>query len=183
MKKLTEEQKKIIYIALAVIVIISVFWIFVFAPQRRRLAAMKKRLRTTEAQIAQIQDITQGKDLTTAVTELNQTFAMLTSTLPAGEKAVIHYLSEQARKFKVEVKNIALLDKRPVEHGISGFTVEEQPISMKLVCGLRSLGEYLNILGDGTAMLIKIRRLDIQGSGEGQPDLDIRLQISVYLSG
>lgn len=181
-KKPTKEQKKIIYIGLIVLFSLLSFRFFVYGPQAKRFALMKKELTRTEAQIAEIKSIAEGKDLSQAVKELKIELMQVKSKLPPREEIVIQNLLESAKKLKIEVKNITPSSKRLLEARVGGYDIEELPISMSLVCEYRVLGEYLNILRNSFPILVRLRRLDIKGKGEGQINLDITLQISAYLS-
>ncbi len=181
-KKPTKEQKKIIYISAIVLVCLLIFWIFVYGPQARSFAAIKRKLQQAESGIAQIMSIAGGRDLAEAVRGLKTNLVKVTGKLPATEQVVIYNLSETARKLKIEVKNIIPSGKRLLENKISGYDMEELPISMNLVSDYRLMGEYLDILRNNFPVLICVRQLDIKGKGEGRTDLDVALQISAYLS-
>lgn len=182
MKKLSRKQQKIIGIAIAVIAFIFLFWFFVYVPQSRQLSSKKSKLKEVESQIAQINQIIQGRDLTIVVADLNQQLKKATDKLPFRQEVVINYLSENARNLKIEVKNINLSEKNVQESQIAGYKIEELPVTMNLSCDFRSLGEYLNILRDNQFLLTRVRQLDIEGSGEGKARLNIGLQISIYLA-
>lgn len=181
-KKLTKEQKKIISLSAMVLVFLLIFWIFIYAPQARSFTAIKQELKQAEAQIAEIMSMTAGKELTQAFKDLKTDLVKISGKLPSGEEAVIYNLSESARKLGIEVKNIIPSGKRLLENRVSGYDIEELPISMNLSSDYRAMGEYLNMLRNRFPVLVKVRQLDIKGKGEGRTDLDVALQILAYLS-
>jgi len=182
MKRITKEQKKIIYISGIVILALILFWALVHAPQKRRLAAIKSDLQRAEAQIAEISTLMQGRELTEAVQELNLKFKESARLLTPEDEDVIAYLSEEARDLEIEVKDITPSGRQSLQKQVAGFDIEELAISMNLVCEFKELGEYLNTLRDNFPVLIEVRELKVQGEGEGRPALDISLKISAYLA-
>lgn len=181
-KELTREQKKIIYIAVVVAAFIILFWAVVYAPQSRRLTAVKNKLSAAEAQIAQITRLAQNRDLGQVVTDLSKQLNQMAAKLPAREEGVLNYLSKTARDLKIEIKDMDLADKKTLEGKIPGYVVAELPVVLSLSAEFRSLGEYLNVLEDNSSILVQVRQLEIKGSGEGHPKLDINLKLLVYLS-
>lgn len=182
MRQLTNEQKKIIYIALIVLGFLLLFWLFVYAPQARRVASIKERLTEAEAQIIEINRITQGRQLSEAVRDLEVQLKKAETRLPQAEATVISSLSEAAKKLKIEVKGLGSVQKRPVPDRVTGYDIEELPITMKLDGEFRAIGEYLDILRNESGVLIRLRQLNIQSAQEAQPYLEANLQISAYLS-
>lgn len=181
-RNLSKEQKKIIYISAVTLVFLLVLWIFVYRPQSRKFAGIKSELTQVESQIAEISRLSAGKDLAAAVVDLRMGLAKLSAKLPAEDQEVIYHLSENAKKLKIEVKNVTPAGRRLLENKVAGYDIEELPISMNLVAEFRVLGEYLNILRNNLGVLIRVRQLDIRGKGEGRADLDIALQLCAYLS-
>lgn len=182
LKKLTSEQKKIIYISVIMALFLFFFWAFVYNPQSKKFAAIKRELTETEQQIAQIMSIASGRNLADAVGELNKNLVQVTSMLPAEETTVISSLSQDARRLRIEVKNIIPSGRQVLENKVSGYVIEELPISMSLICEYRVLGEYLNILRNKFPVLVRVKQLYIKGKGEGTPNLDISLQLVTYLA-
>lgn len=182
LKKLTNEQKKIIYISAIMALFLFFFWTFVYNPQSKKFSTIKRELTEAEQQIAQIMSIAAGRNLADAVGELNKNLMEVTSMLPAEETTVISSLSQAARRLKIEVKNIIPSGRQVLENKVSGYVIEELPISMSLICEYRVLGEYLNILRNKFPVLVRVKQLDIKGKGEGTPNLDISLQIVTYLA-
>lgn len=181
-KNLSREQKKIIYISAVGLVFLFSFLVFVYGPQSRKFAAIKRELSQTENQIKEIMSIVGGRDLPQAVRDLKTRLTNTASKLPSKEDVVISNLSENAKKLNLEVKNIIPANKQLLGNRITGYIIEELPISLSLVGDYRALGEYLNILRNNSPILIRVRQLEIKGKGEGRSDLDIALQISAYLS-
>ncbi|MEK6728078.1 MAG: type 4a pilus biogenesis protein PilO [Candidatus Omnitrophota bacterium] len=182
MKKLSREQEKIIYITGVAIIFLILFIIFVYSPQKRKLSDIKKKLSYAESEIAEINRITQGKPLEQAVSGLNLQLKNLTAQLPFRIEDVVKSLSDAARQFKVDVKNIAFSAEQKYSGKIPGYIVKELPISMKLSSEYKNLGEYLHKLRTDFPVFIRVKQLAIEGSGEGVPELSVSLQVSAYLS-
>ena len=182
MKNLTREQIKIIYYSLIIAVFLGAFWFFVYGPQNKKLSSMKEELAYIESQIAEIKEITKGRELTEIVGDFNDQLAKSASFLILKDKEIIYNLSQEARKLNIEVSSIMPSNKQLLEDKVTGIDIEELPISMKLVCEFRDLGMYLEILRNNFPVLAVVKRLDIRGQGEKEPILDVDLQISAYLT-
>lgn len=182
MMKLSKEQKKIIYIFSVVGVFFFLFWLFVYIPQNSQLKGIKYKLGLAEAEIEEINRISYGKPLPEAVRDLNLRLQKAALKVPVRDEEVVKELSEAARKLKIVLKNISLSNSFSLASKVPGYKIEELPISIKLNCEYREIGQYLNDLRDNFPVLIKIKSLLIQGGGEGQNNLDVDLQISAFLS-
>jgi len=95
---------------------------------------------------------------------------------------VINYLSEAARKLRISIKSISLDNNKAEQTQVPGFTIIKLPISLKLNCEYKALGEYLHILRDNSPFLIRVEHLDISGQGEGVASLDVNLKLLGYLT-
>ena len=182
MKNLSKEQKKIIYLAVILIGFLLLFLVFIYAPQSRRVKEIKNKLFFAENQITEINKITQGQDLAAAVGKLNQKLVRLVRRMPERQEVAMKFLTENARRLGIEVKNIVLLDKQIAANKAPGYIIGEVPIAMTLTADYKAIGEYLIALDEDESLLTRVRELDIKGDGEGQPKLDVSLQISAYLS-
>lgn len=182
MGNLTKEQKKIICVTAVILAFLFSFWFFIYAPKKKEFSSIKSSLLEAESQIKAIMDIVEGRDLALATRDLRKTLIEVSSKLPKGEDVAIYNLSEQARNLGIEVKNISPLARKPLEERISGYAIEEFPISINLVSEFKAFGEYLLILRNNFPVLVRVRAFDINGRGEGETSLDINLQLSAYLS-
>ena len=182
MKRLTKAQKKILYIASIALSFLFIFWSFVYGPQSRKFSAIKKELNNTEAQIIDILKIAKGKELASDIVELRASLVEAAAKMPAQDEAVIYSLSENAKKLNLEVKNIFPSGRHLLEANISGFDIEEMPISIALSGEYRLIGEYVKRLRDNFPVLISVRGLEIKGKGEAQTYLEATLRLSAYLS-
>ena len=182
MKRLTREQRKIIWFSFIAVVLLLCFWIFVYGSQRKRLSSIKMELASIEAQIAEINRISEGRDLSEAVKDFNEELVEAARLLPSRQEEIIFNLSQEARNLGIEVKSIMPSSKELVESKSSAFDIEELSISIKLSCEFRELGMYLDTLRNNFPVLVRIKQLDIRGTGEGKRILDVDLKISTYLS-
>jgi len=180
MKNFTNAQLKIIYLVLALFLAFILFLSIIFSPQRRKLNEIKKELIRTDAQINEITGLAQGQDLASAVRRIDQQLNKALELLPSKDELIIKYLSKNARKFEIDIKNMSLADKKQYKDKVEGYLIEELPITMSLSCGYKALGEYLNALSKDNTLLIKINQLIIRG--QGRPALDVNMQLSVYMT-
>lgn len=181
-QKTTPEQRKIIQMSAIGFIFLFSLLILICVPQTRKLARIKRQLNDTENQIAQITLLTQGKDLAVIMQEMKAGLIKNTNKLPQTEDIVISTLLDTAKKLKVEVKSITPASHRELNDVVNGYIIKELPISMAINCDVKMLGEYLNTLKDSPDILIRVRRINIQGKGEGEPQLDVSLAIAAYLS-
>lgn len=179
--RLTKEQRKIIYISLAALTFLILFWFFIYAPQSKKFNQIKASLAQTDAQINEISGLMAGKDMATAIKELRSKYETIKSRLPDQDEDAVGKIIDEAKKLRIEIKNITPASRIPLGDKVPGFYLEELPISLNFSCDYRMLGEYLNNLRNNSPLLIRIRRVNIKGKGEGVGNLDINLEISAYL--
>ncbi|MBM3251736.1 MAG: hypothetical protein FJZ11_03030 [Candidatus Omnitrophica bacterium] len=158
------------------------FWFFVYRPQIRRLISIQREFNDTEAQIVEITQLAHGQDFAQAVKGLEIKFGQLSNLIPKGEDEIINNLSEEARRLKIKVENITSSGGRLLDYQVAGYSVEESPISMNLICEYRQLGEYLKSLRDNFPVLVRIKQVEIQAKGATNPDLEVSLQILAFIS-
>jgi Tfp pilus assembly protein PilO len=179
---LSVQQKKIVSVGGVVFFFFLFVVFFFFLTQSRKILAIKKELAQTQGEIAQIMQITEGKDLAKSVEELRLKLNQLATKLPAQDEEVISHFSSLAKKMGININSVMPGEEKVIEGGVSGYTISELPISIKLSSEYKSLGEYLRALGDSPSVLISLHQLDIVGKGEGQPRLDVTLKLSAYLA-
>jgi Tfp pilus assembly protein PilO len=183
MKKITKEQIKIIAITVSGVVFLLCFWIFVYWPQSKKLGLIKKDLELTEAKINEVKEITQGKDLSVAVAELNSKFGSYASLLPSNLEDLISKVSNKARSSNVEIKSISPQKPDLIDDRITNYPIEKFVIQMSIVSKFKELGDFLYYLESDFIHLVQVKQVDIKGRGESNPVLDVTLQILCYLSG
>lgn len=182
MKTISKEQLKILAAGLIIIVAFFCFWAFIYTPQSKKLNSIKSELTLIESQIAEINKITQGQDISLAVKELNSQLISTASNLAASQEEVISNLSNKARLLKIGIKSIVPQEKLLLENKVAGYIIEELSISMSLQCEFRDLGRYLDLLRNNFPYLTRVKSLEVKGEGEGKPILGIALEIVSYLS-
>ncbi len=182
MQKLTKEQKKIIYMASGVIGFLLIFWLFIYLPSSQKLKSIKKELNLAQAKIDQVNKLVGKKELASVAIDLTKKFNNLRNKLPKKDEVIISALSQEARKLKLEIKNIAILEKVPLGQTIAGSRVEQLSVSLELVAEFKALGEYLDSLRNDFPVLVTIDKLTIGGRGEGKHSLDASLSLLAYMS-
>jgi len=179
--ELTREQKKIIYIAALVAAFLMFFWIFIYIPQSRKLKEIQHKLSITEGEISDINRITGGMPEAEAVQGLNNKLNQMIAGFGDSDDDIIDALSKAARELKITINNISLSSRQLINSQIPGYEVREMPVSLKLTAEYRPLGEFLYRIRDNFPVLLTVRNLSISGEGEGDPRLDVDLEISAYL--
>jgi len=184
LKKLTQEQIKIIYISAVALLILFLFWVLLYAPQARKFSTIKKEISDAESQIKDIEALIQGRELTEVAQELNIEFNKLSGMILSEEKdeEVIDNLSQDAKKFNIEVRDIKPASRVLLKYQVAGLNLVELPISMSLVCESRDLGNYLRVLRHDFPVLLKFRRIEIKSDCEGCHRIGVDLDIAAYLS-
>jgi hypothetical protein len=181
LRKLSSEQKKIIALAGLGLFFFFVFWGFIYTPQAKKLASLKKEISDNEAQIAAIMSLAQGKDLAQAALQLQASLSRLERQMQPADEAVIETLSQAAKALKIEIKYISPQEPKVLPDNAAGYAIREFPLNISLAADYRALGEYLRQLRDNFALLIRVRGLSLSGS-EGKAFLDAELELSAYLA-
>jgi len=181
MTKLTKGQRKIAFLSIAALIFLLCFWVFVYLPQKNKLASIKKELLYIETQIAQINKMTGGKDLTEVATGYSTQLRDASAVFAFGEEELIDNLSSEAKNLNIKINSIKPLDRQAIKER-ADLNVDEALVNMQLSCEFKDLANYLEIIRDYFPILVKIKTIDIKGAGEGQDILDVNLMISAYLS-
>lgn len=181
LRRLAKEQNKIIYIGLVVFFILFCVWFFVYLAEARRFNRIKKESVLTENKINEILSIAKGKDLASAIQDLRADLTNLRSKLATGDETVIYNLSETAKKSKLDLNSINRGSKQLLENKIPGYIVEELSVLLSLSGEYREIGEYLKSLKDDFPLLVRVKKLEIKGRGEGQEELEATLEVNAYL--
>lgn len=181
MKILTKRQLKILcsgaIVALAIIIVLF----FVYLPVKAKLDGIKKELKGVEGQIAALNELRQGRELVDVVSEMTAHFKQMSDLLPSREEEVIRALSEKARDAGIVIQNLLPSQKLPLGNRIAGFDIEQQNITLNLVCNFRMLADYLYMLRNDFPFLVSTEALTIEGQGEGKRDLLVGLRLTAYL--
>jgi len=182
MLEVTKTQKKIIIISLGGLLLFLLVWFLIYSPQNKMVNAIENKLASTEANIAEIISITEGRDLAKTVKDLRMKLNNLRKQLPSRDEMVIEALTIAARDLSIKVMNISFSDRKPSERKVTGLKIEKVPISMRLVCEYRNLGQFLNLLRTDFPILIRVEKIDISGQ-EGKPgSSEVVLEVMAYLS-
>jgi len=182
MARLTKAQKSIILLSILLAVFLLCIWFFVYLPQQKKLSSIEKELSSIDMQIAQINEMAGGGDLTEALSNFNKQVKDMSAIFSSTDEEVIGNLSKEAKKLKIEIESIKPLAKQSIENPSLPLEIEELPIAMQLSCEFKDLANYLKILREEFSALIKVKKLEIKGGGEGKDLLSVNLEISAFLS-
>ena len=182
MLELTKAQKKIIIISLGGLLLFLLAWFFIYSPQNKMVNSIEHKLASTEANIAEIISITEGRDLGETVRDLRSKLNSLNNQLPKRDEVIVAALTEVARDLDIKINNISFSNRDSIDRQVSGFKIEKIPITMRLICEYRNLGQFLNLLRADFPILIKVERLNISAE-EGKPNLlNSVLEVIAYSS-
>jgi len=182
MKKLSIEQKKNIYISLAALVFFLLFWIFIYAPQLRRLNALEAELRAADSGIQEITDMAAGRELTQAARDFNQELNRERAKfIFKEEEDVINSLSALAKDTKISITNMDPSQARPVQNKVGGYDLMELPVQLNISGDFASIGGFLEGLRSKFPGLVNLSQIVIKGRGPGQTELEATLQLRAYI--
>ena len=182
MKKLSIEQKKNIYIALAALAFFLIFWIFIYAPQLRRLNALEAELKGAESGIQEITDMAAGKELAQVALDFSEELSRERAKfIFRDEESVINALSALAKEAKIKVTSMDPSQARPMQSKTGGYDIRELPLSLNMSGDFASIGGFLEGLRKRFPGLIRINQFNIKGRGPGQTELEARLQLLAYI--
>ncbi len=182
MKKLTPEQKKIIYLTAGVFIFLFILLFFIYLPSKRQVSSIKKQLSLAREEIAQINKLVGEKELAQVIKDLKTQADSLRSRLPFRDETIIANLTQKARSLNLEIKNIAISDRQPLEQKVSGTALEKLFLSLDLSGEYKALGEYLNCLRNDFPAAVTVDKLKISSGGEGKSILEINLGLWAYLA-
>ncbi|MDP2905551.1 MAG: type 4a pilus biogenesis protein PilO [Candidatus Omnitrophota bacterium] len=182
MKKLSIEQKKNIYIAAAAVSFFLLFWIFIYAPELRRLNALEAELRAADSGIQEITDMAAGRELTQAARDFNQELNRERAKfIFKEEEDVINSLSALAKDAKISITNMDPSQARMLQGKVGGYDVRELPVRLDISGDFASIGGFLEGLRNKYPGLVRINQIAIKGRGPGQTELGAVLQVTAYI--
>jgi Tfp pilus assembly protein PilO len=179
MAGLTRGQNKIIILSLSLVVFLLCFWLVIYLPQKKKLVSIKEKISYTQAQIAEINKMTEGKDLAEAVRSFHEELISTSKLFSFTEEELISNLTQEGNKLKIRINTIKPLERQLVQDKLD---IEELPISIGISAEFKDMATYLKILRDSFPALVKVKKLEVKGSGEGKDRLDMDLEISTYLA-
>ena len=137
--KVNKSQRQILLMALAAVLIILAFWVFVYNPASNKMGKLKTQLASVQSEIDMIEKVSgrkEGLDIT--YKEFHERLARLEKKIPADEKSTLNILSRKANKMDIEV--LVLRPEKPQKSTlipeIQDRSVLEMPISMNIRCDL-----------------------------------------------
>lgn len=181
--KINKEQRNILIISAALFLVFIILWFFFYFPQRNKLILIKRDLNNTEAQISQIIALGGGKELGLTTQDLLNHLNKLRGKFAASEGEIINILSKEAEKLKINIKNIT--PRQKINQAISGdagnYLCQELPLALNLITEFKNLGDYLDILENKLLFLISIKELRINNQASAAQEINVYLDLSVYL--
>lgn len=186
--KISPSQKKIIIIAILVILAFLGFWIFIYFPAKTSVNRLKAEIVNLESQIQEIDTLTdKSNSIAEGIRSLEGKFCQLENRLSQKEQEGLRMLSDLARKFGLEVVSIrpqlknALLDRGNQKMEIEGKACQSVLVTIEIRCTYRDLVRYLENLTRSTIMLTGVERLKINKDASGSAVLNVTLDLNLYL--
>ncbi len=166
--QITQTQKKIIIATTVVVIAFIVFWLFIYAPAKRRMVGLKAQLQAKEQEVKDIQMMAaQGGTLEESITLLNKRFVNLEDKFPAKEEEALRKISDFARQLRIDIISIQPESKHPVSFkqegplGIDQRVCQSIFIAIDLRCSYGELVRYIELLRQELPALITVEKLAI----------------------
>jgi len=182
LSRLSKEQKRIILAGVIALLVFILCGLLIYQPEVKRFSEIKAKLREIDNQISQILSVTEGKEFTRAIKDLNVDLLQATGKLPLTDQNIIYVISDMANKLKIDVKCLTRGSEKVFDDKILGCSIHELPIKLSFSCEYKTLGDFLTALREKSPVLIRLRQIDIKGNGFAQPNLEVTLQLCGYMS-
>lgn len=183
----TQAQKKIIFIALVMVLSFSLFLLLVYLPTKSRAERLRSELSDLEAQIKAAESYTLGaRSPEEGVKLLKERYRYLDSKLPLNYAQALAMIPELARRLNIEVlssNNTApaqFIDKAGLRMEIEGRSCSLISVSMDLKCSYKDLVRYLDALKKVVPVFITVERLSVQRENQLSARLNVKLSLNIY---
>jgi superfamily II RNA helicase len=189
MFKLSLIEKKLAIAAFLTAMVLVIFVLCVLLPAqrslqraRRNLAALEQEIRKAEEVLSQEENSAEGlKTLEVKLRQIDSRFA-------SSDEDALKALSEAMRRFNLEVvllepaQKAVYLNRRNQEVTLDGKTCYKLGVSLQLNSGYKELVNFLSALKQELPIFATIEKIKIiKAQGAAQPNLNIGLELTLYL--
>lgn len=185
---LTDSQKKIIIIFLSVLFVFLLFWVFLFFPASKEIAALKNELVSTDRQIQGIEILLTGsQSRDEAIRLLKQKQQYLSNKFPQKEEESLKLIPEIARKMNINVISLqpgtktGLLDETGKQIVIENKIANYLPITLEINCYFKDLVKYALELKAALPAFTSVNSLEIKKEGQSAGKIWANIEFNLYL--
>jgi len=188
MPRLILSEKRIINLAIVLVLVSFVSWLFIYIPTTRAARRLKSQLSSVESQIQAIKGM---MDKTPKIGEgiklLEQRSQQLESKFPREKEESVKLLSDLALKLGIDITSVRLQDKTPFfdENNqkviVGGKACQKLPVAIEMRCDYKSLVDYLQALIEQVPAYISIEKLKINKESTDSPKLSITIELNLFI--
>ena len=185
---LTEAQKKIIMVAVSVLFIFLLFWVFLFLPASKQIAALKNELISTEQQIQGIEILLAGsQSRDEAIRLLKQKQQYLSNKFPQTEEESLRLIPEIARKMNISVISVEpgskteVLDEAGKPIIVENKVAKYLPITLEISCYFKDLVKYALELKTVLPAFTSVNSLEIKKENQLTGKIRTNIEFNLYL--
>jgi len=188
MKKMSLAQKKLNIVTVACVFIFFMLWTFLYVPFKETIKELKSELIGIQGQILQIEGKTAGsEEINQGFRQLEERYQWVNSKFPKKEEKALRMLSDLAKEFKVEVSSIrsqpkvAFLDENAQKVEIEEGLCQKLLVSIEMKSVYKDLVGYIDALKKFLPAYVTIESMRIRKEGPGLQQLNISLDLNLYL--
>lgn len=188
MNALSSSQKRIIIVASILGGCLLFFSIFIYWPQQTKLEANKSELRRVDHEIQLIEGLVdKNVSIEEGIRLLRDEYSKMESKFPAREEEALSYLSEAARKYRIEVISVNSQPKQSItDNQEKNIMVDDKKlkkilVTMDLKSNYKDLVNYLDDLKTSLPAFMTAEKLKINKIDSNQSSLNVRLEFYLYL--
>ena len=187
-KKISLSQNKIVFSFILIVSVFLMLWLYLYLPSERELVGLKSRFVAVDNQIQQIENAL-GKSQTRGenIKLLKEKYKQLNNRFPQKEEEGLRIIMDSARKMNMEIVSIrpqlktALLDEDNRKIEIEGKTCHKVSVFVSMRGSYEHLIEYIENLEDSLPVFVNIERLKINKDNSSIVNLNINLELNLYL--
>lgn len=184
----TDNQKKIIIIFLSVLFVFVLFWVFLFFPASKEIAALKNELVSTDQQIQSIEMLLTGsQSRDEAIRLLKEKQQYLSNKFPQKEEESLKLIPEIARKMNINVVSLQpgtkteLLDDAGKQIVIENKIASYLPITLEISCYFKDLVKYALELKTVLPAFTSVNSIEIKKEAQSTGKVRVNIGFNLYL--
>jgi len=164
------------------------FWLFLFMPAHKQVAALKNELILADQQIQSIELLLAGAQSQDQVVRLlKEKQRYLSNKFPQKEEEGLRLIPELARKMDIDIISLLpgtrteLLDASNKQIAIENRAVSYLPVTLELSCYFKDLVKYAIELRTTFPAFTSINSLDIKREGQTSGKIRANIKFNLYL--
>jgi hypothetical protein len=177
-KKISPEQRKIIIIGFALILAFLIFWIFIYLPSQNEVRRLQTQLMELDSQTRGIEMIIdKARTIDEGLNALKEEYGRLNKFSSQAEES-LRLVSEYARKLNIEMLSIKSQPKILASDIGSCLSIL---VSVEAKSSYKTLLRYLQIIKNNLPTFTTIERLKIDKDNSKSKNLNVILDLKLYL--